>query len=205
MAVACNDAEEEVEEEEEDSQVQLFVELKYCNVCQIEQPVRTKHCKSCNLCVATFDHHCPWIGNCVGERNKMRYFIYLSIQFIQMIVAISLGMKYLIENVEEHRREFNKLTVLEIYIAIACFFTFVLSLFVFALLVFHTYLIGKALTSWEHISWFRISYLKVWPRKLGSPFTQGSFMANYRQFFCFPYEKRLMIHQWEMPRTLPAL
>lgn len=69
-------------EEEESTEVQLFIELKYCNVCHMEQPVRTKHCKSCNLCVATFDHHCPWIGNCVGERNKARYFCYLVIQFV---------------------------------------------------------------------------------------------------------------------------
>ena len=122
-----------------------------------------------------------------------------------MTAAISLGMKYLVENVEEHRREFSKLTMLEIYIAVACFFTFVLSLFVLALLIFHTYLIGLALTSWEHIAWLRISYLKVWPRKFGSPFTQGSISANYKQFFCFPYEKRLMMYQWEMPKFLPAL
>ena len=158
----------------------LFIESKYCNVCQIDQPVRTKHCKSCNLCVATFDHHCPWIGNCVGERNKMRYFCYLFIQFMQMMIAISLGMKYLVENVEEHRREFSKLTLLEIYIGLSCFFTLILQIFVLALLIFHTLLIGRALTSWEHIAWMRITYLKVWPKKFGSPFTQGSISANYR-------------------------
>lgn len=99
---------------------------------------------------------------------------------MQMVTAISLGMKYLVENVEEHRREFSKLTVLEIYIGLACTFTLILSLFVLALIIFHTFLIGRALTSWEHIAWFRITYLKVWPKKFGSPFTQGSVMANYR-------------------------
>lgn len=72
---------EEVQSDDSDDLV-LFVESKYCKVCQLEQPLRTKHCKSCNLCVATHDHHCPWIGNCVGERNKARFYYYLWIQLI---------------------------------------------------------------------------------------------------------------------------
>ena len=88
-------------------EIVLFVESKYCSVCHLEQPLRTKHCKSCDMCVATHDHHCPWIGNCVGERNKARFYYYLLVQFFQMIIAVSLGIKYLVENVEEHRREFN--------------------------------------------------------------------------------------------------
>mmetsp|Transcript_7555 Transcript_7555/g.9117 ORF Transcript_7555/g.9117 Transcript_7555/m.9117 type:complete len:89 (+) Transcript_7555:1690-1956(+) len=88
-----------------------------------------------------------------------------------MICAISLGIKYLIENVEEHRREFSKLTILEFYIGMACFFTLSFSVFVLTLLIFHTMLAARSLTSWEYISWRRITYLKVWPAKYGSPFS----------------------------------
>lgn len=183
----------------------MFVEAKYCTMCHLDQPLRTKHCKSCNMCVATHDHHCPWIGNCVGERNKARFYWYLFVQFIQMVTAISLGMKYLVENVEEHRREFSKLTVLEFYIGVACFFTLVLTAFVLGLIVFHTLLAGKNLTSWEYISWMRITYLKVWPRKFGSPFCEGDTIANYRQFFCYPFAKSLKIYPWQMPKKLPKM
>lgn len=58
-------------------EVLLFIEYKYCTVCHVEQPLRSKHCKKCDHCVATFDHHCPWIGNCVGERNRSIFFWYL--------------------------------------------------------------------------------------------------------------------------------
>ena len=146
--------------------------------------------------MATHDHHCPWIGSCVGERNKARFFYYLTLQFVQMVSAISLGIKYLVENVEEHRREFSKLTLLEIYIGLACFSTLCLVLFVFTLLIFHTMLAARNLTSWEYISWRRITYLKVWPAKYGSPFSQGSASANLRQFFFFPFASRLRIYPW---------
>jgi hypothetical protein len=55
--------------------------------------------------------------------------------------------------------------------------------FIGALIIFHTYLIGKGLTSWEYLSWMNITYLKVWPRKYGSPFSQGSFSANVYRFY----------------------
>lgn len=53
--------------QQEEQETPLFVETKYCTVCNLEQPLRTKHCGTCKRCVTTYDHHCPWIGNCVAE------------------------------------------------------------------------------------------------------------------------------------------
>lgn len=59
-------------------QVQLpngeSIDLRYCDKCNIYQPIRTRHCHDCGRCTRCFDHHCPWIGNCVGENNR-RYFL----------------------------------------------------------------------------------------------------------------------------------
>ena len=47
---------------------------QFCSSCIIHKPLRSKHCADCDRCVAKFDHHCPWVDNCIGQLN-LKYFI----------------------------------------------------------------------------------------------------------------------------------
>lgn len=47
---------------------------QFCTACIIRKPLRSKHCADCDRCVAKFDHHCPWVDNCIGQAN-LKYFI----------------------------------------------------------------------------------------------------------------------------------
>ncbi|KAL1354312.1 hypothetical protein AAHE18_05G033000 [Arachis hypogaea] len=48
-----------------------------CSYCNVEQPPRSKHCHDCDKCVLQFDHHCVWLGNCIGQDNHCRFWWYL--------------------------------------------------------------------------------------------------------------------------------
>lgn len=43
--------------------------IKFCHTCKIIRPLGTSHCRICNCCIERYDHHCPWVGNCIGKNN----------------------------------------------------------------------------------------------------------------------------------------
>ena len=50
----------------------------YCHSCRASKPLRSKHCRACDRCVAEFDHHCPWLGACVGRRNRVPFYLFVT-------------------------------------------------------------------------------------------------------------------------------
>ncbi|WVR05338.1 hypothetical protein IAU60_002352 [Kwoniella sp. DSM 27419] len=50
---------------------------RYCKTCEHYKPPRAHHCRQCKTCVLKLDHHCPWIGNCVGFHNQGHFLRFL--------------------------------------------------------------------------------------------------------------------------------
>jgi palmitoyltransferase ZDHHC9/14/18 len=62
--------------------------LRMCRTCLVYRSGRCSHCSICDACVLDFDHHCPWIGNCVGRRNYR--------MFVGFLIAANLKCLYVL-------------------------------------------------------------------------------------------------------------
>ncbi|XP_074382757.1 protein S-acyltransferase 11-like isoform X1 [Apium graveolens] len=65
----------------------------YCLYCKKPKSPRTHHCRSCQMCVLDMDHHCPFIGNCVGAANH-RNFIFFLISALTGTIYVSIISGY---------------------------------------------------------------------------------------------------------------
>ena len=61
-----------------------------CPDCEVLRTERSKHCAICNMCVERYDHHCPWINNCVGINNHTPFLVFIvTLIIILMLIILS--------------------------------------------------------------------------------------------------------------------
>lgn len=88
-------------------------QLNCCEKCQMRwKPQRAHHCSECGLCIFKMDHHCPWINNCVGQRNYkyfMLFVFYTLCSSLYLCVLLGLSFYFLLtdKNSKTHMRHKN--------------------------------------------------------------------------------------------------
>lgn len=61
--------------------------LNLCTYCEIIKSETSFHCLFCGRCTELFDHHCPFINNCLGYRNYRYFLIFIFSYFLFLCVV----------------------------------------------------------------------------------------------------------------------
>ncbi|XP_020580401.1 probable protein S-acyltransferase 1 [Phalaenopsis equestris] len=152
----------------------FVVKLKYCETCMLFRPPRTSHCSTCNNCVQKFDHHCPWVGQCIGLRNYRFFLLFISTSTFLCVYVFTLSSINIFQERKNYHYSTMKLMLGEIISVILMLYTFLLVWFVGGLTVFHLYLIYTNQTTYEN---FRYRF-----EKSDNPFNK-SFIENIKEVF----------------------
>lgn len=76
-----------------------------CTRCEMYRPPRAHHCRICKRCIRRMDHHCPWINNCVGERNQkyfLQFLFYVGLLAVYSILLVGLSWYFSPLSSNEH-------------------------------------------------------------------------------------------------------
>lgn len=161
------------------------MKLKYCYTCRFFRPPRSTHCSICNVCVDHFDHHCPWIGNCVGRRNYRVFFLFIN---SLALLGIYIGANVLTHLILLSRKGSFKLAIQESPASAVEFVIIIIAIWsVLGLAGFHCYLSLTNITTNEDIKGTFVpkrTGVSFDPNYLENPFTYGSSNQNCRHVLC---------------------
>lgn len=157
-----------------------------CPTCRIIRPVRSKHCAVCNRCVEQFDHHCPWISNCVGKKNKYHFFIFLWIELAAMGITAAVTLHRLLMDEGAPTNLGPWLNHVAVEHSGALVFLFgdgFMMASVLMLSVMQAMQIARNITTNEMSNGHRYDYLKGEDGRFFNPYDRGV-IQNCKDFFC---------------------